>query len=103
VKVSAQTEAVLAAFLENPNLSRFGLEIARDAGLASGTIYPILARLESAQWLESAWEDVDPAAAGRPRRRHYRLTADGERAARTHLQASLVRLDRALRPGWSAA
>jgi PadR family transcriptional regulator, regulatory protein PadR len=102
MRFSTQTEAVLAAFLEDPQTPRFGLEISRASGLASGTIYPILARLEAAQWLKSAWEDVDPSNAGRPRRRLYRLTAEGETAGRRQLQASYFRLGNALHPGWSA-
>lgn len=103
MKISAQAEAVLAAFLEDPPTHRFGLEICRASGLASGTIYPILARLEAARWLESAWEDINPSDAGRPRRRHYWLTPEGETAARCQFQASLARLDRALRPAWNIA
>ena len=51
------------------------------AGLPSGTIHPILGRLERLGWVESRWEDIDPSQAGRPARRYYRLTTDGiERA-----------------------
>lgn len=59
----------------------YGLEIAKAAKLPTGTIYPILARLEEAGCLVSEWEQVDPAEEGRPRRRYYRLTAPGERFA----------------------
>jgi DNA-binding PadR family transcriptional regulator len=103
MNLSRQAEAVLAAFLGEPSASRFGLEVSRASGLASGTIYPILARFESAGWLESEWETIDPSIAGRPPRRLYRLTADGESAGRRYLEASLVRLGRVLKPGWSAA
>jgi len=48
-------------------------------GLSSGTLYPILMRLDEAGWLESRWEKVDPARVGRPRRRLYRITALGRR------------------------
>ncbi len=51
--------------------------------LSSGTLYPILQRLEQAGWVEAHWEDVDPVAEARPARRYYRLTADGATAART--------------------
>ena len=33
-------------------------------------------------WLASRWEDIDPTQEGRPRRRLYRLTGEGEIAAR---------------------
>jgi len=101
--MSRQAEAVLAAFLEDPGNSKFGLEISRASGLASGTIYPMLARFESAGWLESVWEAIDPSTAGRPARRLYRLTAEGEMAARRQLEASLALLGQGLRVGWSPA
>ncbi len=59
-----------------------GVEIGRVAKLASGTLYPILLRLEAAGWLESRWEVEDPKELGRPRRRFYRVTGVGERKAR---------------------
>lgn len=51
---------------------------------AHGTLYKALARLEQAGLLESTWEDAQlAAAAGRPRRRLYRVTGDAEVAVRT--------------------
>jgi DNA-binding PadR family transcriptional regulator len=90
--MSVQTQAVLAAFLREPSESRYGLELAREAGLAGGTLYPILARLEEAGWLESFWEEIDPGSAGRRPRRYYRLTGVGEREAPRVLQATIERL-----------
>ena len=55
----------------------YGLQICEASGLASGTIHPILARLEGLGWLKSRWEEADPREQGRPRRRYYRLTEDG--------------------------
>ncbi|HLL67053.1 MAG TPA: helix-turn-helix transcriptional regulator [Micromonosporaceae bacterium] len=43
-------------------------------GLASGSLYPILARLRAAGCVTACWEEIDPVAAGRPARRYYRLT-----------------------------
>jgi PadR family transcriptional regulator len=46
---------------------------------AYGTLYKALARLEREGFLASRWEDPHAAAAdGRPRRRFYRLTVEGE-------------------------
>jgi len=45
----------------------------RATGLPSGVVYPILRRLEGAGRLVSSWEQVDPVAVGRPRRRVYQL------------------------------
>lgn len=59
-----------------------GAEITRSTKLASGTLYPILFRLENAGWLDSDWEEVNPSVVKRPRKRFYHLTALGERRAK---------------------
>jgi PadR family transcriptional regulator, regulatory protein PadR len=77
VRMSLQTLRVLEAFLEKAADELSGADVHKRSGLASGTLYPILLRLESAGWFVSRWETIDPAAAGRPRRRLYRLTPSG--------------------------
>lgn len=77
VRMSLQTLRVLGAFLDNPTDSLSGADVHRRSGLATGTLYPILLRLESAGWFVSRWENVDPTAVGRPRKRFYRLTPAG--------------------------
>jgi DNA-binding PadR family transcriptional regulator len=67
--------------IEKPLEGRSGADISRVLGIASGTLYPLLARLEVAGWLKSEWERVDPAEAGRPRRRFYKLTGHGQTSA----------------------
>lgn len=84
-RMTMATQLVLRAFLADPAAELYGSEIADAAGLMSGTVHPILARLESAGWVESRWEDVDPQAVGRPARRYYRITADGVQSARAEL------------------
>jgi PadR family transcriptional regulator, regulatory protein PadR len=85
MRMTTTTQMVLTALLDDPAVERFGGEIRLMAGLASGTIYPILARLEGVGWLDSRWEDVDARVAGRPARRYYRLTAEGAAQARDAL------------------
>ncbi len=70
----------------------YGRQLAREAGLRGGTIYPALARLEQNGWLESHWEEIDPREAGRPARRLYKLTEEGAERAREAVsaQASLL-------------
>lgn len=77
VRISLQTLRVLEAFLENPTDPLSGADVQKRSALASGTLYPILLRLESAGWFVSRWESIDPSSAGRPRRRLYRLTSGG--------------------------
>jgi PadR family transcriptional regulator PadR len=80
--MTPQTVAVLRVLLAEPATPRYGLDLARATGLKTGTLHPILARLQQAGWLTSSWEDpADHEDQGRPRRRYYRLTGDGERAA----------------------
>ncbi len=83
--MTLSTQLVLRAMLAEPTQEMYGLQIGHAAELPSGTIHPILARLEACGWLESRWEDIDPAKEGRPRRRYYRLSPDGVEHARTAL------------------
>ena len=84
-RMTMATQLVLLALLAEPTEELYGSEIGDAAGLMSGTVHPILARLEGAGWVESRWEDVDPQVAGRPARRYYRLTGEGTRHARAEL------------------
>ena len=79
------TQAVLNALLDEPGKERYGLEIGAATGLPSGTVHPILARLEGLGWVDSSWEQTDPREQGRPRRRYYRLNAYGMGMARDAL------------------
>src|SRR5262245_43377990 len=81
--MTPQTAAVLQALLDNPATPRYGLDIARETGLKTGTLHPILARLQQVGWIESFWESTDDhETQGRPRRRYYRFTTDGIQLAR---------------------
>ncbi len=83
------TQAVIRVFLEDPSAPRYGFDIAREAGIATGSLYPILARLERLGWVESYWEEQGASDLGRPRRRYYRLTASGVTNGSAELQAML--------------
>src|SRR6478752_5504610 len=83
LRMTMPTQFVLRALLEDPTAEMYGLEIGAAAGLASGTVHPILARLEGVGWLESRWEDIDPRVEGRPARRYYRLTGAGAQSAQS--------------------
>ena len=101
LRMTLPTQLVLRALLEFPTRERYGLELGQAAGLPSGTIHPILARLERAGWLVSQWEDAEPREQGRPRRRYYRLTPDGAEYARDALARAYGGASSAarLRPG----
>lgn len=85
IRLSQQTLKTLRYLLERPREGRSGAQISKAAKIGSGTLYPILARLESAGWIKGEWEDIDPSEAGRPRRRFYKLTGIGQTKARNAL------------------
>ncbi len=88
-RMTTQTLAVLSTMLGDEDADWYGLDLSKRSGLKPGTIYPILDRLLKAGWLDRRWEDIDPVAEGRPRRRLYRLTAIGAPSARRALDEHL--------------
>ncbi|WP_329021730.1 MULTISPECIES: helix-turn-helix transcriptional regulator [unclassified Streptomyces] len=79
-----RTPAMLAVLDGLLHLDRpYGLELVQTTGLASGTVYPILARLEAEGLVSSRWESEEPM--DRPRRRFYEVTPDGLLFARSAL------------------
>ena len=80
---SPPTLSVLAALEADPAAWLHGYRVAKQTGLASGTLYPILIRLAERRLIEARWEDEQQA--GRPRRHLYRLTSDGLVATRAAL------------------
>lgn len=79
-RITNQTLKVLQALMQNNEIS--GATICKITNLPSGTVYPILNRLEEANWTHSKWEEQDASSLGRPRRRYYRITAEGARQVR---------------------
>lgn len=80
VRMSRQTVTIFRALLAEPREWRYGYDLSRETTLKSGTLYPILMRLNKRGWLETKW--TAPDAPGRPPRHMYRLTSDGLRGAR---------------------
>lgn len=91
MRITTQAQRVLLVMLASPRSEHYGLELAKATGLRSGTLYPVLARLEGAGWIDGSWEKIDPHTEGRPPRRYYRLTAAGMVAVQD-LRAELERL-----------
>ena len=86
---SAQTLSVLAALCDQPSQWQHGYALAKQTGLKSGTLYPILIRLADRDLVEACWQD-EPAP-GRPRRHLYRLTAAGLASATGALASAAER------------
>jgi len=88
-RISPETLLVLQRFVERPTDWRYGYELSRETGLKSGTLYPILMRLEKYRLLEARWVATQD---GVPPRHTYRLTPNGVQLARTQWAEA--------RPGW---
>jgi PadR family transcriptional regulator PadR len=81
-RISPETLLVLERFIERPTDWRYGYDLSRETRLKSGTLYPILMRLEKCTWLEASWVATE---VGVPPRHTYRLTPNGLELARTKL------------------
>jgi PadR family transcriptional regulator, regulatory protein PadR len=98
VKLTGPLERVLKVLTADPSASHYGYDLMKAAKLPSGTLYPMLARLEQEGLVESEWEAQRTDAGGRPPRKFYRLTAEGARVARAELAQASAQTRRAV-PG----
>jgi PadR family transcriptional regulator, regulatory protein PadR len=87
-RLSSETMRVLERFVERPTDWRYGYELSRETGLKSGTLYPILMRLEKYALLEARWQTTED---GVPPRHTYRLTPSGLELAEAKLAESRAR------------
>ena len=66
---------------------RYGFDIMDATGLPSGTVYPVLGRLERDGYVRSKWESQAVAQREkRPPRKYYEITANGSRALATSVE-----------------
>lgn len=79
--LSPAARSVLAVLAEAGAGGSHGYDLSRRAGVKSGTLYPLLIRLEGQGHLEAEWLVPEP---GRPPRHVYRLTAAGRTLALQH-------------------
>ena len=77
--LSPPARALLATMAQAGDSWSHGYELCRSAGIKSGTLYPLMIRLEAQGYLEAQW--VPPSEPGRPPRHAYRLTAAGHALA----------------------
>lgn len=88
-RVTPATLDVLAHLLER-DAPVWGLAVAGATGRPTGSVYPILERLESHEWVVSEWE-ADGARPG-ARRRLYRLTPEAREPATAAAQHARERV-----------
>jgi len=96
-RCSGQTLTLLAAFADSPLEWRHGYDLSKATGIKSGTLYPILMRLNDRRLLETRWETSSQA--GRPPRHLYRLTSEGLAYAEDELAACASRNEPAVAKG----
>ena len=103
MKLTKPLERVLRVFLADVSARRYGYDLMKAARLPSGTLYPMLARLQDQGLVTSEWEPPPADANGRPPRKYYQLTGEGIRIARLELAHASARRQRApARPGHPA-
>lgn len=79
MRLTYPTTLVLQALLQGHH---HGFDIMDATGLPSGTVYPILRRLDAENCVRSRWEkDGVARREQRPPRRYYELTASGRQIA----------------------
>jgi PadR family transcriptional regulator, regulatory protein PadR len=98
MRMTLATKRVLMCLFDAPNGDLYGFELGRLAGLPSGTVYPILHRLERARWITSYWGE--PGRDGSRRRRYYKLSALGE-SKRQEVARADGGMQAGLKPSWS--
>ena len=89
---SPQSLNLFRAFLAEPEAWHYGYGLSKATHLKSGTLYPMLMRLQSQGLLDARWEES--AAPGRPPRHLYRLNRGGIAAA----HAAMLQPERARPP-----
>lgn len=72
--------ALLRLLSEQPQQWRHGYDLMKQAGLLSGTLYPLLMRMGDQGLVEAQWQAATQP--GRPPRHAYRLTGAGLALAR---------------------
>jgi DNA-binding PadR family transcriptional regulator len=85
-------EVIKVLLASTPESPAWGLKICEEADLGSGTVYPILDRLEQNGWIVS-FKESEPHP-GRPPRRYYELTGAGRAQAVETLAARQARRNR---------
>jgi len=85
---------VLGALLAEPGAARYGQELMRELGVSSGTLYPVLRRLEARGLITGTPEQADPRVVQRPARMYYTLTEAGARRALSELSGLASELTR---------
>lgn len=83
---------VLRALLEDLSTPRYGYELIRMTGLKSGSLYPIIARLEDDGLIVSERETRSPRELGRPIRRYISIPPESIDRAKEEIMKTINQL-----------
>lgn len=92
VRITHDLRVLLRLLLADRRKRRYGYQLMQATGWGSGKIYPMLAKLCKAGWIDVELEQIDASAAKRPPRRWYRLNAHGAAMARAELAKARAEL-----------
>lgn len=81
MRKTPQTKLVLDVL--STRESAHGFWIARSTDIKTGTLYPLLKRLEDRGFVKAKWEKGTPEGLGRPLRKFYSLTNKGRKLRET--------------------
>jgi len=84
--LSPAARRVLTALVQAGPSGRHGYDLCREANIKSGTLYPLLIRLEAQGYLSADWQAS--GVPGRPPRHVYRLTTAGRGLAEAQSAAA---------------
>ncbi|MFE8016129.1 PadR family transcriptional regulator [Streptomyces antibioticus] len=106
VRMTLPTITVLDVLTNAAGEDVHGLEICSRAKLGTGTVYPMLSRLEKAGWVSARWEEDETwqeaaTESWRPRRRYYKVTGAGKAALEQARQPKPKFRARRIQPGGS--
>lgn len=92
LRITLKVAGILATFTRAPAKRRYGMELMKLTELPSGSLYPVLRRLEQDGWLTSEREVMNPDAKGRPSRRYYTMVPERVQDARAAVKAAKKQL-----------
>ncbi|MFD4353695.1 PadR family transcriptional regulator [Nocardia sp. NPDC058518] len=98
IRMTLWTVVVLREFVVNTPEPQYGFDLMKRLDLASGTLYPILGRLEEAGWITGQVEAIDAVKEGRRPRKNYFLTAGAHPRAVRALREFTTRAQPPLSP-----
>lgn len=84
-KRTPYSQRILETLARHPHVLH-GYQLLEMLGMKSGTLYPLLNKLEQQGLIETTQEDIQPQVVGRPARKLIALTEAGQKVVRSRRQ-----------------